>query len=129
MWRKALSLRREWVQDQRAHPATLPSAATIDDSQLSFSLPSVSCKKVAAVFDGGRLSSDGGVMVLALVERRRNVAATLAALIADGVKWLAEPSLIQMECIAAATFKRALTVWRIERRDALCGYPVGDKRA
>ena len=55
----------------------------IDDSQLSFSLPSVSRKKVTAVFDGGRLSSDSGVMLLALVERRRNVAATLAALIAD----------------------------------------------
>jgi hypothetical protein len=54
----------------------------IDDSQLSFSLPSVSRKKVTAVFDGGRLSSDSGVMLLALVERRRNVAATLAALIA-----------------------------------------------
>ena len=51
--------------------------------QLSFSLPSVSRKKVTAVFDGGRLPSDSGVMLLALVERRRNVAATLAALIAD----------------------------------------------
>src|SRR5260370_16936676 len=55
----------------------------IDDSQLSFSLPSVSRKKATAVFDGGRRSSDRGVMLLALVERRRNVAATLAALIAD----------------------------------------------
>ena len=47
----------------------------IDDSQLSFSLPSVSRKKVTAVFDGGRHS---GVMLLALVERRRNVAALIA---------------------------------------------------
>jgi hypothetical protein len=53
----------------------------IDDRQLSFSLPSVSRKKVTAVFDGGRLSSDNGVMLLALVESRRNVAATLAALL------------------------------------------------
>jgi hypothetical protein len=51
----------------------------IDDSQLSFSLPSVSRKKVTAVFDGGRLSSDSRVMLLATVELRRN----LAALIAD----------------------------------------------
>ena len=50
----------------------------IDDSQLSFSLPSVSRKKVTAAFDGGRLSSDSGVMLLALVERRRNVAALIA---------------------------------------------------
>jgi hypothetical protein len=49
----------------------------IDDSQLSFSLPSVSRKKVTAVFDGGRLSSDS--VAARAVERRRN----LAALIAD----------------------------------------------
>ena len=54
----------------------------IDDRQLNFSLPSVSRKKVTAVFDGGRLFSDSGVMLLALVERRRNVAATGAGLIA-----------------------------------------------
>jgi hypothetical protein len=54
-----------------------------DDSQLTFSLPSVSRKKVTAAFDGGRLSSDAGVMLLALAERRRKVADTLAAHIAD----------------------------------------------
>jgi hypothetical protein len=43
-----------------------------DDNQLSFNLPSVSRKKVTAVFDGGRLSS--GVMLLALADRRRAVA-------------------------------------------------------
>lgn len=44
---------------------------------------SASRKKVTAAFNGGRLSSDSGVMLLALAERRRNVAATLAAVIAD----------------------------------------------
>jgi hypothetical protein len=34
-------------------------------------------------FDGGRLSSDSGVILLALADRRRAVADTLAALIAD----------------------------------------------
>jgi hypothetical protein len=48
-----------------SHAAT---PAMIDDSQLSFSLPSVSRKKVTALFDGDRLSSDSGVMLLALVE-------------------------------------------------------------
>jgi hypothetical protein len=62
-------------------PAATP--AMTDNNQLSFSLPSVSRRKVTAAFDGGRLSSDSGVMLLALTERRRNVAATLAALIAD----------------------------------------------
>ena len=57
--------------------------AMINDSQLSFSLPSVLRKKVTAAFDGGRLSSDSGVMLLALADRRRRVADTLAALIAD----------------------------------------------
>ena len=40
--------------------------AMTDDIQLSFNLPSVSRKKVTAAFDGGRLSSDSGVMLLAL---------------------------------------------------------------
>ena len=42
--------------------------AMTDDNHLSFSLPSVSRKKVTAAFDGGRLSSDSGVMLLALAE-------------------------------------------------------------
>jgi hypothetical protein len=53
--------------------------AMTDDSQLSFSLPSVSRKKVTAAFDGGRLSGDSGVMLLALADRRRKVADTFAA--------------------------------------------------
>ena len=57
--------------------------AMTDNSQLSLSLPCVSRKKVTAAFDGGRLSSDSGVMLLALADRRRNVADTLAAHIAD----------------------------------------------
>jgi hypothetical protein len=48
--------------------------AMTDDNQLSFKLPSVSRKKVMAAFDGGRLSSDSGVMLLALADRRRAVA-------------------------------------------------------
>ena len=56
--------------------------AMTDDNQLRFNLPSVSRKKVTAAFDGGRLSSDSGVMLLALADRRRGIANTLAALIA-----------------------------------------------
>jgi Transposase DDE domain group 1 len=55
--------------------------AMTDDNR--FKLPSVSRKKVTAAFDGGRLSSDSGVMLLALADRRRKVSDTLAALIAD----------------------------------------------
>ena len=54
-----------------------------DDSPLTVPYPAVSRKKVTAAFDGDRLSSDGGVMLLALAERRRALSQTLAALIAD----------------------------------------------
>jgi hypothetical protein len=46
-------------------------------------LPAVSRKKVTAAFDGGRLSSDSGVILLSLAERRRSIAKALAALIDD----------------------------------------------
>ena len=61
-------------------PAT---PAMTDDSSLTFFLPAVRRKKVTAAFDGGRLSSDSGVILLSLAERRRAVARTLAALIDD----------------------------------------------
>ncbi|MBM3534476.1 MAG: IS1380 family transposase, partial [Alphaproteobacteria bacterium] len=54
-----------------------------DGRELSFDLPSVGRKKMSASFDGGRISSDGGVMVLAQAERRLGLADRLAALIAD----------------------------------------------
>jgi hypothetical protein len=37
-----------------------------DDNLLPFSFPAVCRKKVTAAFDGGRLTSDGGVMLLAM---------------------------------------------------------------
>ena len=55
----------------------------IKDRPLTFPLPAVSRKKVTAAFDGGRLSSDSGVVLLSLAERRRALARTLAALIDD----------------------------------------------
>jgi hypothetical protein len=36
-----------------------------EDTLLPFESPAVGRKKVAAAFDGGRLTSDGGVMLLA----------------------------------------------------------------
>ena len=49
-----------------------------DDSLLPFSFPAVGTKKVAAAFDGGRITSDGGVMLLAMADRRLGVAERLA---------------------------------------------------
>jgi len=57
--------------------------ATTDDNLLPFAFPAVERKKVTAAFDGGRLSSDGGVMLLSQAERRLGLAERLAAVIPD----------------------------------------------
>lgn len=48
-----------------------------------FGFPAVCRKKVTAGFDGGRLTSDGGVLLLSLAERHRGIADCLAGLIID----------------------------------------------
>ena len=55
-----------------------------DDTILPFAFPAVERKKVTAAFDGGRITSDGGVMLLAEAERRLGIAVKLAAAIPDG---------------------------------------------
>ena len=54
-----------------------------DDTIELFGFPAVRRKKVVAAFDGGRITSDGGVMLLAAAERRMGIAQRLASLIAD----------------------------------------------
>jgi hypothetical protein len=54
-----------------------------EDTFLPFAFPSVGRKKVTAAFDGGRMTSDGGVLLLAEAERGLGIAHTLAGLIAD----------------------------------------------
>jgi len=54
-----------------------------DDTLLPFTLPAVCRKKVAAAFDGGRLTSDGGVLLLAGADRRLGLCDTLARFIPD----------------------------------------------
>ena len=62
--------------NRRAHS---PSCARHDrNNRLPFSFPAVGAKKVTAAFDGGRLTWDGGVMLLAMAERRLGVADRLA---------------------------------------------------
>ena len=58
-------------------------AAMTDDTIPLFSFPALQGKKVTAAFDGGRMSSDGGVMLLSLAERRLGVAERLARCIPD----------------------------------------------
>jgi Transposase DDE domain group 1 len=62
-------------------PAGASGAATLamnDNTILPFSFPAVARKKITAAFDGGRLTSDGGVMLLAMADRRIGVAEKLS---------------------------------------------------
>ena len=54
-----------------------------EDTILPFGFPAIGHKKLAAAFDGGRMSSDGGVLLLGVVERRLGISERLARLIAD----------------------------------------------
>src|ERR1700746_2985231 len=54
-----------------------------DDRLLPFAFPSVDSKKITAAFDGGRITSNGGVMVVAAAERKLGLTAKLAAVISD----------------------------------------------
>ncbi len=54
-----------------------------ENNLLPFSLPAVCRKKVTIGFDGGRLSSDGGVLLLREVERRLGLAERLAGCLVD----------------------------------------------
>ena len=54
-----------------------------DDTRLGFSLPAVHRKKITAAFDGGTISSDGGVLLLAAAEKRLGLIDHLSALIPD----------------------------------------------
>jgi hypothetical protein len=64
-----------------ASRAQSPTAA--EDPLLPFSLPSIGQKKVTAAFDGGRISSDGGVLLLAGADKRLGLIDTLATIIPD----------------------------------------------
>ena len=54
-----------------------------DDSLFAFDLPAVRRKKVRAAFDGGLISSDGGLVLLREAERRLGLADLLAGCIRD----------------------------------------------
>jgi hypothetical protein len=63
----------------RRPPATL---AMIDDTTAAFSFPAVARKKVTGAFDGGRITSEGGVM-LSVAERRLGIAERLSRCFPD----------------------------------------------
>ncbi len=66
-----------------------------DDSLLPFDLPAVCRKKVTAAFDGGLISSDGGLVLLREAERRIGLAELLAGCFAYAAKsWRRERHVI-----------------------------------
>jgi hypothetical protein len=54
-----------------------------NDTLLPFALPAVCRKKVTAAFDGGRLTSDGGVLLLSRADKQLGLCEMLARLIPD----------------------------------------------
>ncbi len=54
-----------------------------DDTLLPLDLPPVARKSVNVAFDGGQLSSDGGVLLVGAVERELAIAERLAACLCD----------------------------------------------
>ena len=54
-----------------------------EDTLLLFDLPAVSRKKVTADFEGGWISSDGGLVLLRAAERRLGLAEALAGCIRE----------------------------------------------
>jgi hypothetical protein len=66
----------------------------MDDSTIEFfGFPAIARRKVVAAFDGGRLTSDGGVLLLAAAERQLGLCDQLAALISDprDPSWVVHP--------------------------------------
>jgi hypothetical protein len=84
-----------------------------DDTIEAFDFPAVSRRKLTAAFDGGRITSDGGVMLLAAAERRLAIAQRLAALIADP-----RNPLLVTHSVAAILRARMLAI--------ACGYEDAD---
>jgi len=87
--------------------------AMLEDTLLPFSFPAVERKKVTAAFDGGRITSDGGVMLLAAAEKALGVADRLASLITDP-----RNPLLVTHSVADILRARMLAI--------ACGYEDGD---
>jgi hypothetical protein len=87
--------------------------AADDDTLLPFTLPSICRKKVTAAFDGGTISSDGGVVLLAGADKRLGLIERLATLFPDARK----PAQITHP-MADILRERILAI--------ACGYPDGN---
>jgi hypothetical protein len=88
-------------------------AAKDEDTLLPFNLPSLCKKRGTAAFDGGLISSDGGVLLLGGADQRLGLIDTLAALMPDH----RDPAQIT-HLMADILRARILAI--------ACGYPDGD---
>jgi hypothetical protein len=66
-----------------ADTAKAPTAAVVEGALVLSGSSSIAGKAVRVAFDGGRLTSDAGVLMLADIERRLGIAERLARCIAD----------------------------------------------
>jgi Transposase DDE domain group 1 len=89
----------------------MPAAA--NDTLLPFSLPNICQKKVTAAFDGGTISSDGGVFLLAGADKRLGLIDAMAELFPDH----RDPAQIS-HSIADILRERVFAI--------ACGYPDGN---
>jgi hypothetical protein len=87
--------------------------ADAEASLFPFTLPSIGKKKITAAFAAGRISSDGGVLLLAGADKRLGLIERLAALIPDH----RDPALIT-HTVADILRARILAI--------ACGYPDAD---
>ena len=87
--------------------------ATDDDTLLPFSLPMPCKKKVTAAFDGGTISCDGGVLLLAAADKGLGLIDRMAALFPDE----RDPALVS-HSMADLLRERVFAI--------ACGYPDGN---
>lgn len=95
-------------------------------------------RRLVAAFDGGRMTSDGGLPLLAAVEGRRQLMARFAACFEDtrDVRWVEHPveQLVAQRVLSLALGYEDLNDHDELRRDALlasvvgCRDPLGQRR-
>jgi Transposase DDE domain group 1 len=101
------------VSSQRHHGSTEFAPAMAESNGLLPGFPALCGKPVHVAFDGGRLTSDGGVLLLAQIERQLGLADRLAKCIEDP----RDPALVE-HTIAEMIRFRALLI--------AAGYPDGN---
>src|SRR5450432_3006204 len=95
------------------HAATECAPAMTDGNEVFSAFPAVGGKSVRLAFDGGRLTSDAGVLLLAEIERRLGIAERLARCIEDP----RDPAAVRHSLAEMIRFRALLIA---------CGYPDGN---